>query len=150
MNVETAIFEVLEAAIAGAADTDALFEAELHDTLYAPVTKLYGIRIGNVDADLAPMPGVAEVGEFNAGLLLQCFAQVQGVTADARRAARDKATALAHAVALIIFGDPSLGGRVRDLAEVHVHRGWAQVKATPYAVAVLTATANDNGQQVEG
>lgn len=149
MSIENAIYEELDSAIENAENTSALFDAELHDTLYARVTKPFGVRIGDVDAELAPSAGGAEVEEFNAGLPIQCFARVQGDTASARAAARNKVTAIAHEVANIFFNDPTLTGKVRDAIVIGVERGWAQVQAAPYAVAVLSVLVNGTGQQFE-
>lgn len=147
--IETAIYNVLKQAIEDAPETAALHGAELHDTLYARVSKPYGVRIGDVGAALAPMRGGTEVGEFDAALPLQCFARVQGDTVTARVTARDKARSLAHAVAKIFFDDPMLQGQVRDARALEVVNGWAQVQATPHAVAVLTVLVNETGQQSE-
>ncbi len=149
MSIETAIYGALAAAIAAAEDGDPLFEAELHDTLYARVSKLHGVRVGDVDAELAPSPGGDVVEEFNATLILQCFARVQGETAAARAAARDKATTIAHDVAKIFFDDPTLEGNVRDAIVAGLTRGWATVQSTPYAVAVVHLAVNETGQMVE-
>ena len=149
MGIEGAIYDTFDAAIGAAVAGAALNEAELHDTLYARITRPFGLRIGDVEASLAPLPGGAGVGEFDATVPIQCFSKVLADTAAARAAARDKATALAHAAAQIFFDDTTLGGRVRDSLVVDLRRGWAQVQAAPYAVAVLMVLVNSTGQQVE-
>lgn len=147
MSIETAIHDAIKVAIEAAVDGDALYDAELHDTLYARVTKLFGVRVGDVEASVAPTPGGEKVEEFDATLPLQSFARVQGDTAEARATAREQARGIARAVAKIFFDDPTLGGRVRDSLVVGLKCGWGQVQAAPYAVAVLMVLVNGTGQE---
>ena len=143
MSVETGLYNTLETAIADAEEGDALFDAELHNTLYERITKEYGVRIGDANFDLSPAPGGA-IEEWDVLGMIQIFAQA-GEDPAKQIAAREKVRALVIAVAQVLFDNVTLGGAVNDSRILGGQRGWANVQTVRHAVADLHLIANETG-----
>lgn len=146
MSVESALYTVLAAAIAAAEDGDALFEAELHATMYEEITRPFGVRIGDASFDLSPGPGGA-VQEFDVLGMLQIFARVDAPEPALIIAAREKVRAIVIAVAQVLFDDENvtLGGEVNDSRILGGQCGWANVGTVRHSVATLHLIANETG-----
>jgi len=144
VSVETAIYTALAAAIAAAAEGEALFAAELHNTIYEPITKPFGLRVGDTNCDLAPGPG-GPVEEWDVLGMVQIFALVNGDTAEAQIAAREKVRALGLKTAEVLLADTTLGHTVNDSRILGGERGWANVQGSRYAAAHLHLIANETG-----
>jgi len=148
MSVETALYTVLAAAIDDAEEDDALFESELHATLYERITKPFGVRIGDADFDLSPAPG-GPIEEFDILGMIQIYARADSEDPEQLTAAREKVRLMAIAVAQVLFDDVTLGGMVHDSRILGGTRGWANVQTVRHAVAELHLIANETGV-VEG
>lgn len=146
MSIESAIYTVLAAAIAAAADDDALFEAELHDTMYEEITKPFGVRIGDAAFDLAPGPG-GVVEEYDVLGKVQIFARVENDTPEAKAAAREKVRAIGLRVAGVLFENVTLGGETNDSRILGGQRDWANVQTVKHAVQMLYLIANETGAE---
>ena len=148
MSVETALYEVLAAAIEAAEEDTPLFAAELHATLYDRISKPFGVRIGDGSFDLAPGPG-GEIAEFDVLATVQIFARADSETPAVITAAREKVRDLVIAVAQVLFDDVTLGGAVNDSRILGGQRGWANVQSVRHAVAELHLIADESGATEE-
>lgn len=144
-SLETALYTVLNAAIAAAEDGDVLFKAELHQTVYEPITKTFGVRIGDTNCDLAPGPGGA-IDEWDILGVVQLFARVEDDTAAAVIAAREKVRALEMAVSQVLVDDPTLGNAINDCRILGGERGWGNVQGQRHAAANIHVIANETGK----
>jgi hypothetical protein len=142
---EDLVFDFIEenanAAIAG----EPLFEAELHDTLYRPIKKRYGIRVGDGDSELSPTPGGEELAEFNGVVPIVIYSAVTGPDRSDRKDARAKMMDVAKAVAKLFLDDPTMGGRVTDSRVKSCPRGWDSYNDIPYSVANMVLLVNETG-----
>jgi len=150
VTIEDAVHEFIQEAIDAAGEGDVLFEAENQDTVYLSITKDFGVRLGDCSSDAAPLPGGAEMAEFDAFLPLCFFARIEGTDKTDRKAARNKARALWFAVAMRIHNDRTLGGRVRDTIMRRAVTGYdSMAEGDFYAVVNLPLIVNSTGQQLE-
>jgi hypothetical protein len=146
MSAETAMYTVLAATIAAAGEDEALFESELHQTLYERITKPFGVRVGDAHFDLSPGPG-GPVDEFDLISKVQIFARPSDAeNPQAQIDAREKVRAMTIAVAEVLTVDPTLSGAINDCRILGAHRGWANVQGVRHAVAELVWIANETGQ----
>jgi hypothetical protein len=148
MSPETALFEYYDAAILAAAPGSILDGCALHETIYQPINSLKGLRIGDVQSDIAPRRG--EYKEFNVIFPVQIFRRVDdGDYTAAREELRD----LELKAIGLIFDSPSLGSRVCDcqvLLNPKPVRGWARIQTTPYAAAAFYVIVDSFGLNTGG
>lgn len=148
MTIEDAALEFIQAAVAGAANDSPLYGAEVKDD-YQTIEKDFGVIIGDCTSDVAPKPGGA-MAEFDALLIVVCFARVVGSDKTERRDARNKARALMLAVAGLFNNDPMMNGQVRDSRVLRCRRGFDSItSADVYAVAHVPLIVNETGQQAD-
>lgn len=152
--MEVPTYAFLKDAIEGAEEGDTLFGAVLHDTVYETIAALdRGIRIGDCDADCAPVDedeGEDEdMDEFDAKLTVVVFARVEGTQPSDRAAARIKARKLWLRVAKLFYGDSTMGGRVRDVLVKRGRRGFDTEDDRLYAVVTMPLLINGTGQLLE-
>lgn len=148
MTIEDATLTLIQDAVDAAEEGDVLFEAEVRDD-YQTITKDYGVIIGDCTSDVAPLAGGA-MAEFDALLIVVCFARVVGSDKTERAGARNKARALMLAVAGLFTNDPMMGGEVRDSRVLRCRRGFDSItSADVYAVAHVPLVVNETGQQVD-
>jgi len=151
MTVEQALYDFLNEAITTAAPATPLHQVELHDTFYRKLTKEVGVRIGDCEAEMAPLPGGEEIEEFNARIVIVCYARIAGTDKSNRAAARDRVTAMARQIALLLYLDPRMNQTVNDSRILAVRRGYDSITdADHYAVANLDVIINETGQQIGG
>lgn len=143
--IEDDVFDFLEEGAAAAVEGEPLFGAELHDTVYRPITKPYGVRVGDCDSDLTPSVEAEEVLEFDVDLSIIIYSLVEGPDRRDRKAARARMVKLKKAVAKRFFDDPSMGGRVADSRIAKSQHGWDQWDSKPYAVGNLVLLVNETG-----
>jgi hypothetical protein len=149
MSTENDTFEFLEEAVAAVAPDDVLYGIEVHETVYQTIKKDSGVRVGNGESQLAPLPGGGAIEEFDCLLSLVCFARVTGADKTDRVMARDQAMDIAKAVSMLFLTDPSMGGRVRDSRVLKARRGFDSIGSQPFAVCELQVVVNETGQQGE-
>lgn len=144
--VEDLAFDFLTEKIAAAAAGDTLFEQALHDTVFKNIDKetISGIRIGDAESSFAPNY-LNEMQEFDAVLILVCFARIEGKDKTERRAARRKAFQITKAVAKVFKDDPHMNQRVCDSRVLTVIRGWELFNGHPYAVVNMPIIFNESG-----
>ena len=148
MTIEDATLEFLQAAVDAAVEGDLLFGAEVKDD-YQTISKDYGFIIGDCNSVVAPKPG-GEMGEFDALLIIVCFARVVGSDKTERKDARNKARELMLVAAGLFSRDPMMGGKVRDSRVLRCRRGFDSItSADVYAVAHVPLIVNETGQQVD-
>jgi len=149
--VEEAIYDFLTEAIAAAEAGSALAQIELQDTFYRRIEGDVGVRIGDCEADLSPLPDAEAVEEFNARVTLVCYARIPKEDWEARAPYRNRVTMMARTIALLFFNDPRMGQRVNDARVLGVRRGYDSItQADRYAVANLDVIINELGQQIGG
>jgi hypothetical protein len=149
MTPEDAIVEMLEAAVAAAAQGTPLYQAEVQDTVYQQIEQDYGVRVGDCASQVAPSAGGEEMEEFDAQLTLVAYSRIAGTDKTDRKAARNDARALALAVAKLFFDDNTIGGNVRDARVMKMRRGYDSITGgETYAVANLDLLINETGQQL--
>lgn len=148
MTIEDSTHDFIAEAVGAAEEGSAFFDAELHDTVYTSMGE-YGVRIGDCESDVAPLPGDEGMEEFDAELSLYCFARIAGEEKADRKAARNKARGLMLAVAGLFFDDTTMGGRVRDVLVRRCVRGYTDQGADVFAVAVVPLVVNGTGQLLE-
>ena len=150
MTIEDAVFDYLGAAISAAPNGTALYQAELHGTVYEKIKKNFGVRVGDCESDVAPLAGGGAAEEFDASLIVVIFARVEGADKSARRPARNKAREMMLAVAKLFQDDPSMGGRVRDSLVGRCARGFDSLtNADEYAVVNMPLLVNMSGHQLD-
>lgn len=150
MTIEDSVYDYIEAARDAAIEGDALYQAELHDTVYQTIQQDYGVRIGDCESQPSPLPGGLAMEEFDADLVVVCFARVAGPDKTDRRAARNQARGLMLAVAKLFYDDLSMGGRVRDALVGRCKRGWdSSTEDDEYAVVNIPLIVNRTGQQID-
>src|SRR6185369_4621996 len=99
-SVETVVVDFLEDAIAAALGTEGPLDGiEAHHTPYQVFLTDNGVSVLLHTADFAPDASADAVGEFNGVLPIICYARVTGANKTERAAARDKADAIAKAIA---------------------------------------------------
>lgn len=148
MTIEDATHEFISEAVEAAAEGSPLFGAELHDTVYTSIQE-YGVRIGDCESDVAPLPGGEGMEEFDAELALYCFARIAGEEKSDRKAARNKARGLMLAVAGLFFGNTTMGGRVSDVLVRRCVRGYTDQGGDVFALAIVPLVVNGTGQLLE-
>ncbi|MGE0133041.1 MAG: hypothetical protein AB7U82_33610 [Blastocatellales bacterium] len=149
MTVEQTLYDFLNALITAALSGNPLYQVELHDTFYRRLIKDVGVRIGDCEAEISPLPGAEAAEEFNARLTLVCYSRITGTDKSARATARDQVTAMAREIALKIYLDPRLNLQVNDARVLAVRRGYDSINdADHYAVANLDVIVNEMGQQI--
>lgn len=142
--IEISVFEFLETAIAAAADTSALCDIELHDTVYQKIQSAAGVRISECVS--MPSPGVGgEIKEIDAVLTLVVFAKVEGKDKSARAEALTRCWAIESALVSLLNENASLGDRVCDLLIGRSVRGYDVFDGEPFAVANIPLTVNPMG-----
>ena len=149
MSVENDTFEFLEEAVAAVALDNALQGIEVHETVYQTIKTDRGVRVGNGESQLAPLPGGGAIEEFDCLLSLVCYSRVIGADKTDRVMARDQAMDIAKAVSMLFLTDPSMGGRVRDSRVLKARRGFDSIGSQPFAVCELQMVVNETGQQGE-
>ena len=134
MSVERDVFQFLEEAIAlagASAGTVALVGLEVNETVYQLIKTDRGVRVGDGESQLAPVPGGERVDEFDCFLSVICFARVTGADKTDRVAAREDAIDIGRAVSLVFLADPSMNGRVRDSRVLRARRGFDSTRDRP-------------------
>jgi hypothetical protein len=148
VTIEDAAEDFIQAAVDAAEEGNVLFQAEVKDD-YQTITKDYGVIVGDCTSDVAPLAGGA-MGEFDALLIMVCFARVVGSDKTERKAARNKARELMLAVAGLFTNDPMMNGQVRDSRVLRCRRGFDSItSADVYAVAHVPVVINETGQQTD-
>jgi hypothetical protein len=148
VTIEDATLEFLQAAVDAAAEGNPLFGAEVKDD-YQTITKDFGFIVGDCTSEVAPKPGGA-MGEFDALLIIVCFARVSGSDKTERKNARNKTRELMLAAAGLFSLNPMMGGEVRDSRVLRCRRGFDSISsADVYAVAHVPLIVNETGQQVD-
>lgn len=148
-SIENAVFLTLQAAVTAAQNGDKLFGAELHDTVYRPIKQDFGLRVGDASGDIAPTPGGEDVEEYDAVLLVVCYARVPAQELSNRLAARDHAVSLAKGAAQVFYQNPTMGGRVIDSLPRRIRTGYDTIDTKTFAIAHLYLVVNQTGQQVD-
>lgn len=143
---EILLFEFLQESIDASGADDVIYAIELHDTIYQKITKDRGLRISDAVSDMAPGPG-GDMREFNARIVLVCFAKVGGKDKKDRQPALTDVFQLQQAVYQLLYNDPSLGGRVCDTNLERGSRGYDILDGSPYAVANIPVVVNPIGSQ---
>jgi hypothetical protein len=152
MEVQTHAFiqAAVEAATEADVDGDVLVGAALHDTVYGDISgDAFGVRIGDCDAECAPLPEGEGMEEFDARLRVVVFARVDGTETADRATARAKARALWLRVAGLFFDDTTMGGRVRDVLLRRAQRGFDEEGGNLYAVVSMPLLVNGTGQLLD-
>ena len=148
LAIEDRIIEFLQESIAAVVDEEhPLFEAELLDSPYAPITKDYGISVDDGDSAFAPTPGAEDIEEFDGNLTLVIYSVVNGPDYTERKAARTRAINLAKEVAKLFLLDPTMNERVNDSRVLRCLRGWAGIQSVPYAIMNVPLIVNETGGQ---
>lgn len=136
---EFLLFDFLTEQIAAAGEGDALFEIELHDTIYQSITRPQGIRISDATSYMSPTSD--GVKEFNIDLQLVCFAKVEGKNKKERQDALTAAWRLQKATYGVLMDDQSLGGRIcNGILVATGARGYDVFNGNPYAVGIIPLT----------
>jgi hypothetical protein len=143
---EDSIYALIAAAIETAEEGEAFFGLELHDTLYRPIKGSAVIRLGDAAGHLAPDSGYTSAEELDVVVPLHCLAAITGKDKNDRTAARTKARDLAHAVALLFFKDPTMGGSQQDSRALDFLRGWSNIDSKPYAEMIVPIVVNETGK----
>jgi hypothetical protein len=146
--IEDRLHEFLQEAVDAAEEGHTLHGAENHDTVYTSIGE-FGYRIGDCNADVAPLPDGEGMDEFDARLFLICFARVAGQDKTERKAARAKARALHLAAGQLFFGDTTMGGRVGDVLMKRGRRGFDLENDDVYAVVNIPLLINGTGQLID-
>lgn len=136
-------YEFLQTAIEGAADTDALFGAELHDTVYQQIENDFGVRISTPESSLAPQSSGIE--DNDALVTLVIFARIQGADKTDRLNALDVCDAVTKAVAKTFYDDLSMGGRVCDCDVLRAVTDFDSIGSDVFAVSNLPIVVNPSG-----
>lgn len=143
---ELLLYEYLGEKIAQAVHGDPLFEIELHDTVYQPITKLRGVRIS--DSISTPAPDIGGgVKEYDLEVQIVCFVRVESADQKKRAEALQKVFEIQTEVCGLLFDDASLGGRVCDSFVGTSIRAYDRLDGNPYAVANIPLTINPSGEQ---
>lgn len=149
--MEVPTHDFIKDAIDAAEEGDVLFGAILHDTVYGDISEAaFGVRIGDCDADCAPLPEGEGMEEFDARLWIVVFARVEGIETSDRATARLKARALWLRVAGLFFDDTTMGGRVRDVLVKRGRRGFDDEGGNLFAVVNIPLLVNGTGQLLSG
>lgn len=136
-------FEFLESAIESAAEGDALYGAELHDTVYQKIKDDFGVRISTPEGSLAPNSSGVE--DYDALVTLVIFARIEGSEKTDRLDALDVCDALTKAVAQLFFDDLSMGGRVCDVDVLRHLTDFDSNGSDFFAIANLPIVVNPTG-----
>lgn len=139
MTLEDALFNVLQAAVAAADESDALYGVTVLPTWYDRIEQPAVIRVGDAESDPAPDYPDGGTNELDIVVPLQL---VVCAGAEQPQAARDRLQAMQLAVATIINDNPNLSGAVCDCRLLRMRRGWGSVKTVLHAVGVVPVLAN--------
>lgn len=139
--VEVLVFDFLTAKVGAVAEDSPVYEAELHDTVFREIKKSFGIRVGEAQSELAP-GRTGELEEFNARLIVVCFAQVEGKDKKLRQDAMKKVFAMSKVVTQWFIDDPSLGNKVCGVNVEEGSRGYDTENGKPFAVALIPIVIN--------
>lgn len=150
MIPEVALYEFLKETIAAADVGSVLCEVALHDTFFQQLTDEVAIRIGDVESEIAPLPGAEAAEEFNARLTLVIYSRIPKEEWDSRAAYRDQVNRISRELALLIYNDPRLNLRVNDCRVLGSRRGYDSINTDRFAVANLDVILNETGQQIGG
>lgn len=145
---ENALYEVLKAAVAAAPSGHPLELAAVHSTVYETINQDRSIRIGNCES-LLHRTGNNEIGESDAQIPVQVTVRVAEESPEGFADARDAVRDIAKAVIRTLLDDETLGGEVCDLVIQPAFRGWATVRTTKYAAAVIPVVINPRQYGVE-
>ncbi|MEO8650497.1 MAG: hypothetical protein ABI539_15145 [Acidobacteriota bacterium] len=145
---EILLFDFLSPAIAAAVLGDALFQLELHDTVHQKITKNRGLRISEAVGDISPGPDMVWK-EYDVDLMLVSYSRVTGSEKTNRQAALIDVFQIQQAAAILLTGDPTLGGRVCDLLIRKCSRGYDVLDGEPYAVANIPLIINPSGARYQ-
>jgi hypothetical protein len=142
--IEDALYDFLVLAEQQAASDSPLKGVELHATIHEKIKTDAGVRVGDADAEPGPARSGDGVQEYNAEVLLVCYARVVGSDKSKRAPSRRRAAEIAHAVCEAIEADSSLGGGVCDARVLRISRGYDSITGgDEYAVAVLRLLINE-------
>lgn len=148
--IEVSVFEFLDAAVNDAAVESPLEGIAVHDTVYRPIEKNQpnGVRISDCVSTIAPEPG-GGMKEYDAELVLACFAKIEGADKKQRQDALKKVFEIQTAVIELLYSDGSLGGRVCDVLIRRSPRSFDVFEGNPYAVAMIPLVVNPSGSEYE-
>jgi hypothetical protein len=149
-SLATAVYNYLVAFVGTAPEGHVLHGAQVSKTSYAPVIGVKCIQIGRKDADLVPLEGGDECGEDDGKLTLIILRKVADrKDEEAFYEAREEAEAMGKAIALPIFNEPTLGGRVGDCLPGRLVSDWTTVQNHPHGLANLTLNQLTQTQMAE-
>lgn len=142
--VEIALFGYLNAAVVASAGdiSSPFYEAAVHDTVYQTILTDNGLRISDAVSSLLPgMDGVT-LKEFDADVVINCFAQVLGVDQTERAAATQKVFDIQSATIALLLADQTLGDTVCDLIVKRSPRSYDVYDGKIYAIALIPLVIN--------
>lgn len=142
--IENLAYDFLEERFAAAPVGDLLKTLELHDTLFKKIEKPAGVRVGDGASDFS-VNTQDEIQEYDAVLILVCYALIEGGDKTERRAARTKAFQISRAVARLFIGDETMNGRVCRSRLLTAARGFDSINSKPYAVVNMPIVFNESG-----
>lgn len=150
MSTEVQVQEWLESLVATAGSGDALYQVDVLDTAFDPITRPKSVMIGPAEGELAPSPAGARADEYGAEVTLILMARVESRAAAKFKEAREAVITMAQAVAFAAFYDGQLGGRVRDSLPGRLRRTFTPHDGQTFAVGNLPLYVNVAGQQLGG
>lgn len=151
-TIEDITFETIKGAVESAAEDAVLFGAEVHASTEESITKDYGVRVSEANADLAPLRGGQGMGLYDATIIVIVFSRVIGVdktASAARRAARTKGWELALAIAKVFNDNSRMGGQVLNSRLLRGRSGFDSISnADDYFVVLLPMIVNETGRKI--
>lgn len=144
---EIALYDFLREKFDGAVEKNVLYQIALHDTIHQKLEKGsdYGVRIGEADSDFS-VGEMDTIKEFDAYLMIVCFARVTGTDKSKRQEALQKVFEIHKAVIALLLESDSLGGRVCSLEILRGSRGYDSMNGEPYAVSNQPVVINPSGK----
>ncbi|MBS1793354.1 MAG: hypothetical protein JSS81_05840 [Acidobacteria bacterium] len=118
---------------------------EILDSKWQEITKDKGIVISNSEWNFAPQ--TAQMGLYDALMVIGFYCRVPGADTTERMDARDQCFALAEAFAQKLFDDQYLGGRVCDVLVLRAVDGMNNTNSDSFAIINLPIVLNPTGNR---
>lgn len=143
-SLNSIFYDFINVAVEAATDDEKpLYGAEIHDTVYEQIKDNHGVRISTPASTLAPHDGVIQ--DFDAVVILVCFARVKGADKTERLEALDVCDAVTKAVAELFFNDSQMGGKVCDTQVLRHAMDFDSIGSDVFAVSNLPIVVNPSG-----
>lgn len=141
-NLTNAVYEFAVEQVNAATSQNALYEVDVHESDAEPIhddlRKL--IRVGSSESQ--PRPVGQKVVEKNGSLTVEFLAKPDSETLADRADARETAHLMCTEMALALFNDERMGGRVCDVQVTGKADGFRNIKTSRYQVSTLSLIFN--------